>query len=61
MKKEIVGEKNVTVLEKRLETEREKLRSFRFRISQGKVRNVKEGAYLKRTIARILTQMNRLS
>jgi ribosomal protein L29 len=42
-----------------LETEREKLRSWRFAVAGGKAKNVKEGSVFRREIARILTQMNK--
>lgn len=58
MKKDIVGQKDKKELEKLLENEREKLRSFRFKLSQGKTKNVKEGKYIKRSIARILTRFH---
>ncbi|MCH7883038.1 50S ribosomal protein L29 [Patescibacteria group bacterium] len=56
MKKDIVGQKDKKELEKLLENEREKLRSFRFKLSQGKTKNVKGGMFIKRNIARILTR-----
>ena len=56
-KKRMLKQNNAKELEKLLETEREKLRSFRFRISQGKIKQVKEGKEIRRTIARILTRL----
>lgn len=58
MKKNRIEERDPKKLENMLEREREKLRRFRFKISQGKVKNVKEGKHAKRVIARILTRLN---
>ena len=38
---------------------REALRVFRFALSGGKVRNLKEGQNLKKEIARIMTLLNK--
>ncbi len=37
---------------------RKKLAEFRFNISTGKIKNVKEGRALRKDIARILTEAN---
>jgi len=42
-------------LKKSLENSREKLRSLRFDLASGKVKNVREIREIKKTIARILT------
>ena len=45
-------------LTKKLSTAREELRSIRFKAEGSKSKNVKEGATLKKQIARLLTEMN---
>lgn len=50
--------KNVKELEKDLQTKRKSLRDFRFGLSGSKTRNIKEGANLRKDIARILTELN---
>jgi ribosomal protein L29 len=45
-------------IEKMLKDKREALRAFKFGISGSKVKNIKEGAVLKKDIARILTFIN---
>ena len=45
-------------LMKEVNDNREKLRNFRFGIAGSKVRNVKEGKNTKKTISRILTELN---
>lgn len=45
-------------LEKLLSEKREALRVFRFGVSGSKIKNVKEGANLKKDAARILTEMS---
>lgn len=42
-----------------LSQKREAIRTFRFNVSGSNTRNVKEGATLKKDIARILTILNR--
>lgn len=46
-------------LDKKLRTEREKLRKFRFASVLGKTKNTKEGRNVKKEIARVLTEVNR--
>lgn len=41
-----------------LDREREKVRVFRFRVAQGKTKNVKERRESRKIIARILTRMH---
>lgn len=43
---------------KTLTEKREALRQFRFHLSGGKVKNIKEGRELRRDIARMLTAQN---
>jgi len=45
-------------LQKELSKKRELLREFRFGLSGTKVKDVKEGANIKKDIARILTELN---
>ncbi len=59
-KKEIFGTSSAAALQEMLERERERLRVFRFRAHQGKVKNVKEGRTARKAIARILTRANQL-
>jgi len=40
---------------------REKLRKFKFDLSQGKVKNIKEIKKTKKAVARILTVMNKIN
>lgn len=47
-----------TELKKELASKREALRVFRFGGSGSKQKNVKEGAVLRKEIARILTEIN---
>ncbi len=42
-----------------LKEKRNLLRDFRFRISKGKVKNIKEGRELKKQIARIQTELTK--
>lgn len=46
-------------LQKALTEKREALRAFRFNVAGSKARNVKEGRDIRRTVARILTEINR--
>lgn len=46
-------------LEKKLSTLSEDLRALKFKAEGSKSKNVKEGASLKKQIARILTEMNK--
>ncbi len=46
-------------LAKALEEKSRKLKTFRFGMSAGKVKNVKEGRLIKKDIARIMTEMNK--
>ncbi|MBI2038730.1 MAG: 50S ribosomal protein L29 [Candidatus Niyogibacteria bacterium] len=57
IRKEIAGSSR-QALQEMLDREREGARVFRFRIAQGKVKNVKEGRERKKAIARILTRMH---
>jgi ribosomal protein L29 len=57
MAKEKFIEKKDADLAKLLKEKREALRSFRFGITGSKTRNVKEGRDVKKTIARILTEV----
>ena len=45
-------------LDKMLTEKREKLRGFRFNVTGTKIKNIKEGANLRKDIARILTEFN---
>ena len=49
-------EKELKVL---LTEKREALRAFRFAMSGGKVKNLKEGAHLKKEVAQIMTLLNK--
>lgn len=53
-------DKNEKDLNKLLTEKEEGLRSFRFGISGSKVRNVREGRGLRKDIARIKTELNRV-
>lgn len=44
-----------------LKEKKEALRIFRFAMSHGKIKNIKEGQNLKKDIARIMTVLNNLS
>ena len=46
-------------LDKMLTEKREKLRDFRFSATGTKIKNIKEGANLKKDIARVLTETRR--
>jgi len=58
MAKEILKNKLEKELNAVLAEKRNLLRDFRFKISKGKAKNVKEGVAFKREIARILTEIN---
>lgn len=45
-------------LRRTLFKEREKLRLFRFAMAGGKTKNVREGAVIRKEIARLLTEIN---
>lgn len=49
-------EKELKIL---LSEKREALRAFRFSMAGGKIKNLKEGANLKKEIARIMTLLNK--
>ncbi len=59
MKKTSYAGKKKEDLIKALYEKREALRSFRFGEAGSKTRNVKEGARLRKEIARIMTELNR--
>ena len=59
IRKEIAGATQ-EALNAMLGREREKARVFRFRVAQGKVKNVKEGREARKAIARILTRVREL-
>ena len=46
-------------LKQSLKEKREALRVFRFAMSGGKTKNLKEGQHLKKDIARIMTELNK--
>jgi ribosomal protein L29 len=58
MKIEELKKKSKTELQTMLNESRVALRNFRFAVAGSKTRNVKEGAALKLTIARIMTILN---
>ena len=51
-------QKNIEELEKLLAEKRTGLWNFRFSMTGGKVKNVKEGAALRKEIARIMTALS---
>ncbi|NCN94853.1 50S ribosomal protein L29 [Candidatus Wolfebacteria bacterium] len=53
--------KPIETLSKELVDYREKLRKFKFDLSQGKVKNIKEIKKTKKAVARILTVMNKIN
>jgi len=53
-----IRKKNDKELQKELEEKRKALRLFRFSIAGSKIKNIKEGTGLRKTIARTLTEMN---
>lgn len=59
MTKEILKNKSEKELKIILSQKRNQLMDFRFRISKGKAKNVKEGRNLRREIARILTELGK--
>jgi ribosomal protein L29 len=59
MKKTTYTGKSKEDLVKALYEKREALRAFRFGTAGSKTRNVKEGASVKKDIARILTELNK--
>ena len=58
MKKDIAKKTDIE-LKKTLFEKKDALRLFRFSMSGGKTRNVKEGRDTKKDIARLLTELNR--
>lgn len=60
MKPQELREKPKSELEKLLQEKRERLRSLRFDLAAGKVKNVREIREIKKDIARILTILNEL-
>jgi len=59
MSKEKLDNKPLKELRVILDEKRNLLRDFRFRISKGKTKDVKEGRKLRKEIARVLTNMNK--
>ncbi len=57
MTKEDLKNKTEAELMALLKEKRNAMRAFRFRVSKGKAKNVKEGRELRRGIARILTEI----
>lgn len=51
--------KSKNELKRLLLEKREALRRFRFQLSSGKSKNIKEGRNLRREIAKILTEINK--
>ena len=58
MKIEEIKQKTKAELERILQELREKVRSLRFDLASGKVKNVREIRKIKKDIARILTSFN---
>lgn len=58
MKKQSYKGKSEKDLTKALYEEREKLRNFRFGATGSKSKNVKDGANVRKEIARIMTEIN---
>ena len=56
-----LNNKTASELQTLLLEKQEKLRHFRFDIAGSKVRNVKEGKNLRKTIARIKTKLSELT
>ncbi len=54
----MLKKKSVKDLQKMLKDSNERVREFRFGSAGSKVRNVKEGNNLRKTVARILTELN---
>lgn len=59
-KKEILKNKSEKELKTMLSQKQGQLMDFRFKISKGKAKNVKEGKILRKEIARILTHLSKL-
>lgn len=59
MKKTTYTGKSKEDLVKALSTHRESLRAFRFGEAGSKTRNVKDGAKIRKEIARVMTELNR--
>lgn len=59
MKTKDLAKKNTKELADLLTEKRKTLRDFRFGLSGSNARNVKEGKFLKKDIARILTILNK--
>lgn len=59
-KKEILKENNQQELRRFIREAREKLRRFRFAVSQSKAKNVKEGRETRKAIARAFTRLNKI-
>jgi len=57
-KKKEHKKKSVSDLEKELREKRKNLQKFKFGSAGSRTRNVKEGANIKKDIARILTELN---
>lgn len=51
--------KSKTELNKLLSEKKEALMHFRFKLSSGKAKNMKEGHNLKKDIAKIMTELNK--
>lgn len=60
MKKEDFKNRNAQDLTDILKEKRNLLRDFRFRVARGRAKNTKEGRDLKKQIAQILTEINKL-
>lgn len=60
MKKEILKNKSEKELKTILLKKQHELMDFRFKISKGKAKNVKEGKILKREIARVMTRLGEI-
>ena len=58
--KENFKNKTEKELQKSLAEKRNKLREFRFKIAKGKIKNVKEASLVRKDVARILTEVNKL-
>lgn len=61
MKKTIYKEWKAEDLKKEIATKREALRVFRFGETGSRTRNVREGRTLRREIARMLTELERMT
>ena len=58
MKKKSLKGTDPKELKEMLEDKNKKLRNFKFEITAGKNKNVKEGREIRKDIARILTELN---